>query len=355
MFLALREIRHQRTRFGLIVAAIALVSYLAFFLSSLAFGLAHSYRATIDRWDASGVVLTDASNKNIMASRLDESQQQTAESLSDSASLVVVSGVLEKGDRRTDAFTFGVDLDSFLAPEITEGRAISDPDTEVVADHSLTQEGWSLGDSFRLSGSDHEWTIVGFSDDETFQAAPVVIADQKALLADAPRSLSPTVNAVVTRSDPSSAQRDDLSQAGLEMMDVDDFIKTLPGYQPQVLTFSLMIGSLVVIASFVLGIFVYVLTLQKREVLGILKARGVPTSYLVRSGAAQTAVLSVVGVAVGLALTVLTSLLLPDKVPFRTSVTLDAVVAAAFILFSVIGGLASVRVITRIDPVEAIS
>ncbi|WP_353663893.1 hypothetical protein [Cutibacterium avidum] len=38
MFLALREIRHQRGRFALIVAVIALIAYLAFFLASLATG-----------------------------------------------------------------------------------------------------------------------------------------------------------------------------------------------------------------------------------------------------------------------------------------------------------------------------
>ena len=104
-----------------------------------------------------------------------------------------------------------------------------------------------------------------------------------------------------------------------------------------------------------LGIFVYVLTLQKRPVLGILKARGVPTGYLIRSGCAQTLILSVAGIGIGLLLTVVTSLVLPSAVPFRLSGLLDLLIAAAFVLVSVIGGLISVRVVSRIDPVEAIS
>ena len=116
-----------------------------------------------------------------------------------------------------------------------------------------------------------------------------------------------------------------------------------------------MIGSLIIIASTVLGIFIYVLTLQKRPVLGILKARGVPTGYLIRSGCAQTLVLSVTGIGIGLLLTMATSLVLPRAVPFRISAVLDLLIVTAFIAISVIGGFISVRVISRIDPVEAIS
>ena len=62
MFLALREIRHEPLRFALIVSVVALVAYLAFFLASLAMGLAHLYRAGIDGWGAGSIVVTDASN-----------------------------------------------------------------------------------------------------------------------------------------------------------------------------------------------------------------------------------------------------------------------------------------------------
>ena len=65
--------------------------------------------------------------------------------------------------------------------------------------------------------------------------------------------------------------------------------------------------------------------------------------------------ISVAGVATGLPLTLLTSLVLPGAVPFRTDVTIDAAVTCAFMVFSLLGGLISVRVVSRIDPVEAIA
>ena len=61
------------------------------------------------------------------------------------------------------------------------------------------------------------------------------------------------------------------------------------------------------------------------------------------------------GIGIGLLLTIATSLVLPRAVPFRISAVLDLLIVTAFIVISVIGGFISVRVISRIDPVEAIS
>lgn len=361
MFLAIREIRHQPTRFVLIVAVIALVAYLTFFLSALANGLAHSYRAGVDAWDATTVVLTQDSNSNISASRLTADQTASAQRVlgEDASALVAAPVVVEdpSGGSRTDAYAFGIDPGSLLEPTVSEGSAITDPSSQVIAADALRTAGWSIGDPIRLSGSDHEWRIVGFSADQTFQTAPIVFVDREALEADGPASLALTVNAVVSRvAVPAGSQvASDLDRDGLEALDRGEFLDTLPGYQAQVLTFGLMIGSLVVIAAFVLAIFIYVLTLQKRSVLGILKARGVPTSYLVFSGAAQTTLLAAAGVVSGLGLTLATSLGLPGKVPFRLDLPAVAVITVAFVVCAVLGGLISVRVVSRIDPVEAIS
>ena len=240
---------------------------------------------------------------------------------------------------------------------MADGRAISTPDSEVLVDDSLKAKGLAVGDTLRLLGSDHDWTVVGFTHDTTFQAAPVVTMDSRALRQHGPTSLSPAVSAVVFTSDltADSKATQSAKDAGLTILTTEELVRTLPGYSAQVLTFSLMIGSLIIIASTVLGIFIYVRTLQKRPVLGILKARGVPTGYLIRSGCAQTLVLSVAGIGIGLLLTMATSLVLPRAVPFRISAVLDLLIVTAFIAISVIGGFISVRVISRIDPVEAIS
>ena len=69
-----------------------------------------------------------------------------------------------------------------------------------------------------------------------------------------------------------------------------------------------MIYFLIVIAAFIIGIFIFVMTLQKTAMFGVLKVQGVPTSFLAKAVMLQTALLAVLGVAIGLALTGITVL-----------------------------------------------
>lgn len=86
-----------------------------------------------------------------------------------------------------------------------------------------------------------------------------------------------------------------------------------------------------------------------------MKAQGIPTSYILVSGMIQTMLLTTIGVASGMGLSLVTGAALVDKVPFYADLRLFAAVSVAFAVFTLIGGLAPIRTVTRIDPVEAIS
>lgn len=68
----------------------------------------------------------------------------------------------------------------------------------------------------------------------------------------------------------------------------------------------------------------------------------------------QVLVLSSIGLATGLALAMLTGFLLADKVPFAVNLFFFIGIAVIFLACAVIGGIASVRSVVKIDPVEAI-
>ena len=55
---------------------------------------------------------------------------------------------------------------------------------------------------------------------------------------------------------------------------ISDFIEKLPGYSAQNLTLDGMIYFLIVIAAFIIGIFIFVMTLQKTAMFGVLKVQG---------------------------------------------------------------------------------
>lgn len=50
MFLALKEIKHEKLHYGLIVAMIVLISYLMFFLMGMMLGLQNENDAAIKEW-----------------------------------------------------------------------------------------------------------------------------------------------------------------------------------------------------------------------------------------------------------------------------------------------------------------
>lgn len=354
MFLAINEIMKEKSRFVLITAVIVLVSYLVFFLTALAYGLASSYTDALDKWNASGIILNKAANDTIGRSLLVEADY--GDLLGNDVAPLGVGLATVEADDPTDVSLFGINADSFLQPELTEGRAIASAGEVVVSD-KLKNAGVQLGDTIQLQASEVSYTVVGFIDKATFQAAPVVYMTMDAwrtaasdVAGMASMRDDTTVSALVTRGDEKPAYTSDKTT----WQTMRDFGFTLPGYQPQVLTFSLMIGFLIAIAAFVLAIFIYILTMQKKSIFGVLKAEGVPSSYIGWSVMVQTVVLLLAGLVVGMALALLTGWLLASKVPFAVNGLFFAGITLLFLLCAVIGGIISVRSVAKIDPVEAI-
>lgn len=139
-----------------------------------------------------------------------------------------------------------------------------------------------------------------------------------------------------------------------QVLSISDFIEKLPGYSAQNLTLDGMIYFLIVIAAFIIGIFIFVMTLQKTAMFGVLKVQGVPTSFLAKAVMLQTALLAVLGVAIGLALTGITVLFLPEAMPYATNGPRMILFSVLLILSALIGGAFSIRTIAKIDPLIAI-
>lgn len=364
MFLALREIRHSPSRFVLITVVIFLVSYLVYFLTGLAYGLASSYTELLDRWNPTQVVITRDSNANLAASRIDRvptdkvvSAQSDALPVLLTATTVTLpnSAQASANSARENIYVFGVESGSQLMPTLTEGELPGEYD-EVVIDNELARLGFKVGDTFTLPDVERRWRVSGISKASRYQAAPTVFMDRQAYLDELTVPQAPIgANGIVLFSPVTASAQQVFDEAELEAIDLDKVIDELPGYSAQVLTFSLMIGSLIAILTLVLGIFIYVMMIQKREIFGIMKAQGIRTSYIVLSGVMQTFLLTVVGVGLGMAMAIATGLALAGRVPFQIQPWFFVSVTAAFVVFTILGGLIPIRTISRIDPIEAIS
>lgn len=353
MFLAINEIRHSKLRYALVTGVMFLIAYLVFFLTGLAYGLAQDNRMAVDKWEADQILLTEEANDNLNMSMLPRSLYDEVDA-PEKAVLAQTAGVVTKEDNgeKVDVTFFGIDPDQFLAPNITDGEMFTSDD-EAVADSSIEEEyGISIGDTIKLAGSDKKLKIVGFTDNARFSVAPVLYtsigAYQEIRFEKEDDSENARINAIVTRGKIKDVPDD------LVATDISKFINELPGYNAQVLTFGFMIGFLIVIAAIVIGIFIYVLTMQKSEIFGVMKAQGISSRYIAFSVIAQTFLLATSGVLIGGLATIGTALVLPAAVPFQINLLFFASISVMMILIAMLGAFFSVRTIVKIDPLKAI-
>ena len=354
MFLAWHEMKRSPLRFVLIIGVLALIAYLAFFLSGLATGLQTVNRAAIDKWDADAIVLREEADERLAASVI-ETNKQSAIKADEIAPLQQQTAIARYGKEKQNVALFGLDKNSFIAPEISKGKQIQGM-YEAVASDELKKDGVNIGDKLKLSGTDVQLKVVGFTKNATYNVAPVLYIDHATFrliqYGELTENNQSTINAFVIRTDEklSTVTEDET----LQVVAMEDFIKKLPGYSEQNMTLSIMIYFLLAISSFIVAIFLYVLTVQKTEVFGILKAQGISNRYLARTVVAQTFILTIIGLLIGFGLTLLSKQFLPESVPLTFDYSLMAIYAVIFLVIALLGSLFSVWTVSKIDPLKAI-
>lgn len=348
MFLAWNEIRRNKLKFGLIIGVLTMISYLLFLLSGLANGLINMNKEGIDKWQADAIVLNKDANQTVQQSVFNKKDIENK--YKKQATLKQTGEIVSNGHQKDNVLVFGVEKSSFLVPRLIEGHKAT-KDNEVLADETLKNKGFKIGDTLSLSQSDEKLHIVGFTESAKYNASPVIFTNDATIAKINPRLTGDKINAVVVRD---TNWKDKKLNQELEAVSINDFIENLPGYKPQNLTLNFMISFLFVISATVIGIFLYVMTLQKKSLFGILKAQGFTNGYLANVVISQTLILALFGTAFGLLLTGVTGAFLPDAVPVKFDVLTLLVFAIVLMIVSVLGSLFSILTIRKIDPLKAI-
>ncbi|HCX1922626.1 TPA: ABC transporter permease, partial [Staphylococcus aureus] len=333
MFLAWNEIRRNKLKFGLIIGVLTMISYLLFLLSGLANGLINMNKEGIDKWQADAIVLNKDANQTVQQSVFNKKDIENK--YKKQATLKQTGEIVSNGHQKDNVLVFGVEKSSFLVPSLIEGHKAT-KDNEVLADETLKNKGFKIGDTLSLSQSDEKLHIVGFTESAKYNASPVIFTNDATIAMINPRLTGDKINAVVVRD---SNWKDKKLNQELEAVSINDFIENLPGYKPQNLTLNFMISFLFVISATVIGIFLYVMTLQKTSLFGILKAQGFTNGYLANVVISQTLILALFGTAFGLLLTGVTGAFLPDAVPVKFDVLTLLVFAIVLMIVSVLGSL----------------
>lgn len=369
MFIAIKELQKEKLRFTMILNVIVLIAYLVYFLSSLAFGLSELNRTAIDHWESDGVVITEVANGNLYASTIDVTE--VVELRGDNTELVSLSSANATiNDGKSDNLVFmGFDeMDSSIIPTLIEGEN-PQSDFEVLISSSIRdKEDVVLGDEITISNTNRVFKVVGFTEASNFNTVPVVYGKREMVSelmmnfdttnTQHDANTSPTVNmpdrlSFVVVKDQSKLELETLPE-GLIYTDIDAIINKLPGYTAQVLTFGLMIISLSFIVSVIMGIFMYILTMQKKSVFAVLKIQGYQNKKIIQSIVYQILLLVLSGLLISFALNQITVSLLPPQVPVQVNSSLILIVSVFILLTSLIGAVFSAYSVLKIDPLEAL-
>ena len=216
----------------------------------------------------------------------------------------------------------------------------------MIADKSIQLFGLQLNDEIIDKNTGKKLIIAGFTKDQTYSMMPVVYADFE-LGMNSFYQNKRSYNAVVY-----SGEK--VSITGYDTVTPVDAAKSLPGYKETQGSLMMIVVFLFIISAFVSTVFFYVITLQKVNQFGILKAIGAKTSYIARSIVIQVSLITMIGVIFSSLLVYGMSQVIPEGMPFRTSPTLVLGTAALFLVLNLLGSLLSVNKVAKIDALEAI-
>ena len=376
VYLTLKEIWRNRGRFLSFSLVIALITVLVLFIAALADGLGNGNKEYIEKLNGDLIVYKSNVDLSIGASRLDRSQLRAILRLpgvKDAGQVSFSSVVLVlSNDKKLNVALIGVEPGKPSEPPVVSGRGIGEKSSsEAIIDRNTAlRTGFTVGDQLRIKsiqGTKEEFydlKIVGVSDGRKYSLQPSVIVSHQTF--DRIKPGTPTVNEADLISNLIIVQLDEAihwqtmamalaSQVeGIQAVDRQTAYENTPGYSAQQSTlntqrfFSLLIGVLVI------GGFFQIQTLQKVPQIGMLKAIGASNWIIAVAAVLQMILVTILGVGIGAAVTVLLSFTFPATVPIVFSPMAIVLGIASLMLVGPIGGMVSVRYALRVEPLTAL-
>ncbi|MED1556887.1 ABC transporter permease [Bacillus paramycoides] len=350
MFLALKELKQSKLRYGLIGTIMILLSFLVLIISGLANGLSNANASSILEMKAEKFVVSEDAEGKLLRSQIkkedvDNVLAQVSEKEAVPMHIAMSTFEKEGSSKKVDIAIFANKQDSFITPKVIEGKAIDLEDNEIIIDESAKNKGLALNDKIVDPISKKAFKVVGFTENEMFSHAPVAYMNEKVWESIAlPHQKEYNVIALNTDKEINNAK----------VVDKKEVLQSIPGYKEEQGTLTMIIAFLLVITALLIGVFFYVITLQKTQQLGVLKAIGTKNSYLANSLVVQAVFLTVVALIVGIGLTLAVQTVFPESMPFLLTTTMMVQYSIIFIVISVLGTLISLYQVLKVDALEAI-
>lgn len=364
MFLALKEMRRAKVRFGLLAGAVGLLVFLILFQQALLSGLINQFIGALKNQSGEVLVYNGQARKNLEGSIILPEQQaaiaavegvEVASPLGE-ATFTVVAGGEEK-----DAAIFGYELGKPGEPTtLIEGR-LPEADGEAVASEKDRDAGFDIGEVVQVQPDGASITVVGIASDINYSVAPVLFVDfatyEQAKLTRNPDAteILPSAIAIKVADGQSAADvaaRINAEVDGVEALTRQQAVDGSPGVSSVRTSFAVILGLFYLVVPLVTGLFFLIVTFQKASALTLLRAIGAPTRTLVVSLLVQVVAVMAIGSVIAFALyaAALQSVQnLGVSVEIKPAVITSLVVLALALLTS----LVAVRRVLQLDPLAA--
>ena len=254
-----------------------------------------------------------------------------------------------------DLALFGVPADSFLVQRPDARAALSGP-PGLVLSRTFEARGVRVGDRFQMGGSGVVLPVLGFTFAGSYghvNLAFTALGSWQRITYGSPSRGRFSAIALKLASHTDSAAVDKL--AGTVTVTKQAAFAGSPGYSAETQTMLMIRVFLLIISALIVGAFFTVLTLQRVRQIGILKAMGASSWWVIRDGLTQIAVVVIGATAAGtLVGGALTAALSGGSVPIALST--PSALGAATILAGAgfLGGAVTLRSIAQIAPAIAL-
>lgn len=338
MNLAWKEIKKNKSKFLIVGAVVFLISFLTFMISGLANGLSQDNAALIKNLPDGTFYMTETAEGTYNLSQIDESlQKEVIEEFDGAASLSLQMGFVNDQEETQHSVAFVTSSASASFPSVEPG--------EIMLDESLQEEGLKVGDVLTNSQWDGEFTVKGFVEQAKFSHAPVAF-------------IHPDNYSEMYRTDTMQLmfvpKEDNGEIAGLQAFSNADLLNTIPSYSAEQLSLNMIVAFLFVISGMLIGIFFYMMNVQKFGLYGILKAIGLKTSVLFKIMWTQMLVVTTMALILSIILSQSFQLIAPDGMPFHLPIETSWKLSLVFLVIGFAGATLSGLQIRKIQPLQAI-
>lgn len=366
MRLALREMRRAAARFGLLVVAIGLLVFLILVQRALQDGLITAFVGAVRNQSAPLLVYSVDGQRTLQGSVMPpplEQAVQAVEGVGETARIGQGTFTVAVGsDEEGDAALVGTDDPDLVRPTgLSAGRRPRDRAEAVGSDGDF-----AVGDQVRVvpsAGQDPVVvTVVGLARDIQLSVTPTLFTDlatfEAAVRATNPDATTVVPNALAVRPTPGTSAEQVAAAVNRAVPDAEaltraDAADTAPGVAQVRQSFQVIFLLYGIVVPLVTGLFFLIVTLQKARSLTLLRALGARSATLARTLLAQVMVVMTAGLALGIGLYAPVSQARVGGLTLRFDADAVLTWSVALLGLGVIGALASLRRVLRIDPIDA--